>query len=162
MKKLWFLIFLLTAGVGTGLHFLYDLLPSPITAVFAPVNESVWEHLKLLYWPMLLAGVLLSGNAPDQKKLWSGVLGAILAMPVWLNGIYYLLKSGFGLEALWIDLILYYGTLLAGFVFIGRIRKRQLPRWALPALIGFVSVFGVLLVYFTTFPPELPIFVPAG
>ena len=159
MKKRWFWIFLLTAGVGTGLHFLYDLLPSPVTAIFSPVNESVWEHLKLLYWPMLLAGVLLSGNAPDKKKLWSGVLGAILAMPVWLTGVFYLLKGGFGVEETWIDLALYYLTLAAGFGFVKKIEGRNLPKWAFPALAACVAAYGVLLMYFTTFPPELPIFI---
>lgn len=159
MKKYRFLIYLLTALIGSGLHFLYDLLPSSITAVFAPVNESVWEHLKLIYWPMLLAGVFLAGKSEDKRKTWSGVLGAILAVPVWQWGIYYILKDGFGVEALWIDLVLYYGTLLAGFAFVRRIENRQLPKWALPALVACVAVLGVLIVYFTTFPPGLPIFV---
>lgn len=159
MKKSWFWVFLLTAGVGTGLHFLYDLLPSPVTAVFAPVNESVWEHLKLLYWPMLLAGVILSRGAEDKRKVWSGVLGAVLAMPVWLLGAFYLLNGGFGVEALWVDLALYFLTLLAGFGFVRRIQGRDLPRWAFPALVICVFLYGLLLVYFTTVPPALPVFV---
>ena len=158
MKKTRFWVYLLAAGVGTGLHFLYGLLPSPVTAVFASVNESVWEHLKLLYWPMLLAGVILARKAEDKRKLWSGVLGAILAMPVWLLGAYYLLSAGFGVEGLWLDLILYFSTLAAGFAFIRRIESRTLPRWAFPALVVCVFVYGLVLTYFTTFPPDLPIF----
>lgn len=159
MKKSRVWIYLLTAGVGSGLHFLYDLLPVAPVAVFAPVNESVWEHLKLLYWPMLLAGVLLARKSDDKRKTWSGVLGAILAMPVWLTGAFYLLKGGFGVELLGVDLALYFLSLLAGFAFVGSIEKRNLPKWALPALVVCVIVYGLLLVYFTTFPPELPIFV---
>lgn len=158
MKKSWFLIFLLTAAVGTGLHFLYELLPSPVTAIFASVNESVWEHVKLVYWPMLLAGLILTRRSAEKKKIWSGILGAILAVPVWQWGIYYILKGGFGVSALWIDLVLYYGTLLAGFAFVRRIQDRQLPKWALPALVACVAALGVLIVCFTTFPPNLPIF----
>lgn len=30
-------------------HFLYDLLPNFFTSIFFPVNESIWEHVKMLY-----------------------------------------------------------------------------------------------------------------
>ena len=158
MKKSWIWVYLVTVAVGTALHFLYGLVPSSVTAVFASVNESVWEHVKLVYWPLLLAGALLQKRAPDKKRLWAGVLGAILAVPVWQWGVYYILKGGFGVSALWIDLLLYYGFMAAGFLFIRKIQKRDLPKWAFFALIACVAVLGVLLVYFTTFPPKLPIF----
>ena len=42
---------LVAAFLGTLNHFLYFLSgQSPIIALFCPVNESVWEHLKLLYF----------------------------------------------------------------------------------------------------------------
>ena len=34
---------------GCALHFLYEWLPSAITALFSPVNESLWEHVKLVF-----------------------------------------------------------------------------------------------------------------
>ena len=156
-RRVW--IWLLTVGVGTALHFLYDLFPSSATAVFAPVNESVWEHLKLLFWPMLLAGIFLQKQSPDPEKTWSGVLGAVLAMPVWLLGAFYLLKGGFGVENIGVDLALYYLTMAAGFGFVGKIEKSRLPKWAFSALLICVAVYGILLLYFTTFPPKLPVFI---
>ena len=44
---------------GTFLHFLYDwtgrnILVSP----FSGVNESTWEHMKLLFWPLFLFGLV--------------------------------------------------------------------------------------------------------
>lgn len=30
-------------------HFLYEWLPNPVFAILFPVNESIWEHMKLLY-----------------------------------------------------------------------------------------------------------------
>ena len=45
------------------LHFIYEWSGNQmVVGIFAPVNESVWEHLKLTYWPMLIwwvAGYLL-------------------------------------------------------------------------------------------------------
>ena len=50
---------LFTISAGTALHFLFDwsgrLIPA---ALIAPVNESVWEHLKLLFFPFLLFSAL--------------------------------------------------------------------------------------------------------
>ena len=61
MKKTFFLSFLAAAGLGTAGHFLYALWPNALTALIAPVNECVWEHLKLLFFPPLpvLPGIRL-------------------------------------------------------------------------------------------------------
>ena len=60
MRSRYAAAFALAAAAGTGLHFLYPLLPIPLVALFAPVSESVWEHLKLLYWPFLVAAAALA------------------------------------------------------------------------------------------------------
>lgn len=39
---------------GTLAHFVYEWSgESPIAAIFFPINESVWEHVKLLFFPTL-------------------------------------------------------------------------------------------------------------
>lgn len=49
---------LFTAATGTLLHFVYEWSGSAvIVGLFAPVNESVWEHIKLLFFPGLLFSV---------------------------------------------------------------------------------------------------------
>lgn len=32
-----------------GWHFVYDLIPNNLIALFFPVNESIWEHMKIIY-----------------------------------------------------------------------------------------------------------------
>lgn len=47
-----------TAVSGTLLHFVFQWSSrSPIAAVFSPVNESTWEHLKLIFIPMVFYGI---------------------------------------------------------------------------------------------------------
>lgn len=41
-----------------GCHFIYNLLPNALTAIFFPANESIWEHMKLLVTPYLLFGII--------------------------------------------------------------------------------------------------------
>ena len=38
------------------LHFLYDVFPNFLTSIFAPVNESIWEHMKIIFTAYLLYG----------------------------------------------------------------------------------------------------------
>ena len=46
------------AIMGTLLHFAYEWSNyNPIVAVLAPVNESTWEHLKLLFTPYMLFAI---------------------------------------------------------------------------------------------------------
>jgi len=41
--------------VRSALHFTFDLSGrNPFAGIFSAVNESVWEHLKLSFWPALL------------------------------------------------------------------------------------------------------------
>ena len=45
--------------LGTLLHFTYQLSgENKFIALFSSVNESTWEHLKLLYFPMLLTTII--------------------------------------------------------------------------------------------------------
>lgn len=39
-------------------HFVFDLLPNNFFAIFFPVNESIWEHMKIIYYCLLLSSVL--------------------------------------------------------------------------------------------------------
>ena len=38
-------------------HFMYDLFPNIITSFFFPVNESIWEHMKILFTSTMIYGV---------------------------------------------------------------------------------------------------------
>lgn len=51
--------FIFTAILGTLLHFIYNWSSNNLfVAFFSAVNESVWEHLKLLFFPMLLTTII--------------------------------------------------------------------------------------------------------
>ena len=39
-------------------HFLYECFPNPIFSILFPVNESIWEHMKLLYTGILSWGLI--------------------------------------------------------------------------------------------------------
>lgn len=49
MKKIKIFGVVVTFLLAVLYHFLYDWFPNPIFSIFFPVNESIWEHMKLLY-----------------------------------------------------------------------------------------------------------------
>lgn len=40
------------------LHFLYEKIPSFVTSIISPVNESLFEHMKILFTSILLSGII--------------------------------------------------------------------------------------------------------
>lgn len=39
-------------------HFMYDWFPNNIFALFFPVNESIWEHMKIIYFCLFMGSIL--------------------------------------------------------------------------------------------------------
>ena len=71
-----------TFVLGALLHFTYDLSgQNKAVALFSAVNESTWEHLKLLFFPMLITTII--GNIYFNKKnpnfLCSKTIGILVA-----------------------------------------------------------------------------------
>ena len=59
LKKIHLAGFLFTCVAGTLLHFAYDWSgKSKVVAAFSATNESTWEHLKLLWVPLVLFAIL--------------------------------------------------------------------------------------------------------
>ena len=59
IKRAYIIAAILAGAVGTLLHFLYKWTGgSYIVGLFSAVNESVWEHLKLLFIPVFLSTVI--------------------------------------------------------------------------------------------------------
>lgn len=45
-------------GMSFLTHFIYNIFPNPLFAIFFPVNESIWEHMKILFTSTLLYGII--------------------------------------------------------------------------------------------------------
>ena len=79
--------FAVTSLLGTLLHFLYELTGgSRWVAPFSGVNESTWEHMKLLFWPMLLFAAVERFAFRDRRDFLCiklrGILLGLLLIPV--------------------------------------------------------------------------------
>lgn len=66
--------------LGTILHFTYEWSgENKIVGIFSAVNESTWEHLKLIFYPMLITTIV--GNYIfGEKVICAKTIGIITAM----------------------------------------------------------------------------------
>lgn len=146
------LCFGVTALAGAGLHVCFDLWPSILTEFIAPVNESLWEHVKLVFWPYLAAGLYLTGRGRWTRTSWLASL--LLACGLLLGGGW-LLHMTLGQDALVLDLSLYF--LVMGLAFWLPAVLRVPERW-LGLLTSGVILFAGLIICWTIQPPNAPLF----
>ena len=151
----------IACALGTVAHFLYVWFPSALLGLFVPVNESVWEHLKLLFWPTILTATGMAQGSTHPQRFWGAVLSMVLVTPVGMLGVYYLLRAGFGLSSLTLDLLLYYGTMTVQFWGIARLRTRPLEHRT-GILVMLAGLYAICLMALTLAPPQLPIFMSAS
>ena len=88
-KKLKIIGAILAFGLAFPLHFLYEKFPNFITSIFAPVNESIWEHMKILFGGIILSGVIqkIIIKVKHEKMnniCFSNFIGAISSIPIFL------------------------------------------------------------------------------
>lgn len=70
-------------------HFLYDIFPNSLFSIFFPVNESIWEHMKMLFTTILLFSfieyILLNKfNIKYNNFIFSSFIKALLSIPIYL------------------------------------------------------------------------------
>lgn len=84
--------------VGTLAHFLYDWTGrNPVIGLFTPVNESIWEHMKLLFFPMVLYGlVMILKFKKDYPCIISSLCFGIVIGTLLIPVFYYAYVSVFG------------------------------------------------------------------
>ena len=140
--------------LGGGLHFLYTLVPGAISALFGPVNESLWEHVKLIYWPYLLAALWLNRGRPGGVRPWLLALPLMCALMLLLGYGYHILLGG---EAMWVDLAIYVLVMGLGFWLPTRFSGPFTGgKWLIPVAVAVA--LGLMIGAFTLWPPEQVLF----
>lgn len=156
--------FLIVGIFGTLWHFLYEWSgENMFIGMIAPVNESTWEHLKLLFFPVLIYSVIeyiLWKDRPDNYisaagiGLFCGML-AITAFFYTYTGI-----LGFNIPAL--DISSYFIGLFVMLIIKSRIirGKSFSSVYAAGTALFFIILTAVLFGIFSFNAPELGIFMP--
>ena len=152
--------FVLTGVVGTLLHFLYDWTDSVFVALFSAVNESIWEHMKLLFFPMLIFALIESRYfAKDYENFWCAKLVGILAGLAVIPAMYYTYTGAFGVSADWFNILIFYIAAAVSYIIETRLIKSEKVFCLSPtAAIVILFLITVLFMIFTFTPPKIPLF----
>lgn len=152
---------LISAILGTINHFLYDYSDkNPVTGLFTPINESVWEHMKLLFFPFLFASVIqFFIQKPNRNPFWGGRLIGIWTSILSVIFLHYGYSGLLGTHFAVIDILLFYIGVLIAFISAAKSGKyfrntdilKVFWGWALSALLFFIL---------TCYHPEFPLFLP--
>lgn len=152
--------FLFVVVFGSLLHFVYRWSGNNlIVGMISPVNESTWEHLKLLFVPMLLFSAVeyfvVGKAAPDFIAAKS--LGILFGM-VAIVALFYTYTGIIGEHYLWADILTFVIGVAIAYLYSWKIiSKSQAHRnldWA-----GFLLVIVTIgFLVFTFSPPKIPLF----
>ncbi len=141
--------FILTTLAGVLLHFLYHVWPNGITALFSPARESIWEHLKVIWWPYLIAMLLVTGKAGRGKR--GSWLFSLIVISVAMLGIGYVYHISLGGTNLIFDIGLYVILMAIGFWLPGRLDG--CGGHSKPVLL-LVFLVAAAVILFTFLPPD--------
>jgi hypothetical protein len=152
--------FIVISALGCAFHFVYAWTnESPFIAPFVPVNESVWEHLKLGLWGTLLFSVPEYLLSPARRKnyFFARFMG-ILALSLSIVIIFYTYTSFADHPILAIDIsIFFFGVLLGQITFSQVLDHRSMQQSNFMGIIS-ILILCILFGLFTYFPPHLGIF----
>ena len=152
--------FAVTSLLGTLLHFLYDLTGgSALIAPFSGVNESTWEHMKLLFWPLLIFAFIEWLFFRDKEEFWCVKLrGTLLGLSL-IPLIFYLYNGVIGKSPDWINIAIFFISAAAAYVYEARQFSSGRTRCKNPRLaIILLCVLATMFIVFTFATPTLAIF----
>ncbi len=152
------IISIIISIVGTAAHFLYDFTnQNKIVGLFAAVNESTWEHIKITLTPILLCGLydgFVYGRNPNYfLAKFVSLITPIVAIPC----IFYGYKAISKKPILVIDILSFYLVIfLSQYLFSVIISSS-----AIPFVFDYLSCLGVFVIfgaYFTLTLMPLKVF----
>ncbi len=152
--------FAFTSLMGTILHFLYGWTDNCIlVAPFASINESTWEHMKLLYFPMLIFAIIQTKFFDLYQNFWCvkllGIIIGLILIPI----LFYTYNGVLGTSGTFVNIAIFF--IAAGIAF--------LVEWFLfknsfiyckHSVFAFVVICFICLLFiiFTFYPPKIPLF----
>ena len=156
------IVILFSLILGTLLHFTYEWSGNNLfVGSFSAVNESVWEHLKLVFYPMLIAMIIEYffvkqdvNNYIEAKTI--GIFTAIFFIIV----SFYTYSGVIGTSVIVIDIIIFIISIILGEYVAYRLMKRENESTVLTTSLSIIILLFLLLCFiiFTYIPPEVNLF----
>ena len=160
----------LILGAAASLsHIAYQLSgDSALVGLFNPVNESVWEHLKFMFFPNLLWWIIVyfarrKKCEIDLRRWIVAAAVCLVAAPLLVILLFYGYTGALGEEWAAVDILLAFVCYFLAFLLARHVYRHADPGKAATVLaVAVVAVIFTAFIVFTYNPPELPIFQDAS
>ena len=161
-KLRWYMAFgiFFTLVAGFLMHYLYEWSGNSfLVGLIAPVNESTWEHMKLIFFPMLVYSIFsvykLHNCYPGiSTGLSIGLLLGTFLIPV----LFYTYTGILGFHMLWMDITVFVLSVLVAFIVAYYLTINCCFRDCKPFLLFFTFLLMLCFFFFTVKPPQIGIF----
>lgn len=159
LKRFCVIGFLVTTILGVISHFVYEWTGGNfLVGLFFPMNESTWEHMKLLFFPMLLFA-LVAGKKMERQypciynAMFTGILVGLALIPT----LFYTYSGILGFFVDWVNIAVYVLSVLVAYIVVYRVALTC--RNKNPMVLRIVMyVLLVAFMVFSVYPPKLGIF----
>jgi hypothetical protein len=146
---------------GSAIHFVFELTGYwPPIAWLAAVNESVWEHFKLAFWPAVIYAALeYAFVRKSANNFWLGKSLGIFFMPLFIGVTYYSYTAILGRFCLWIDIPSFFVAIVIGQLISLRMLTGAKTGFGLHRL-GVIGMWTMIatIVVFSYAPPRTFLF----
>ena len=146
-------------ALGTILHFLFDWTGAYTLAPISAVNESTFEHMKILFFPMLIFACIQSVYFKREYSgfWWIKLIGVVVAVgsiPVF----FYTFNGAFGKTPDWLNITFFFLSAGLGYLVEWVLFKRDFALGYSFVAVGILIGLALLFVVCTFVPPKLPLF----
>ena len=141
-------------------HFLYELLPIVIFKILFPINESIWEHMKLLFIPFVIYTIFeyYFINKKQNNIYLQLFLVSIFGIATYLS-IYLPIYNIIG-ENMLVSISLLLGVIiLQQFISYKLALEKEIDFQKIIGIVGLIIVF-LVFIYLTYCPLDSYIFIP--
>ena len=155
------IIIIILVIVGAVVHQLYAWTGNNhVLGYFVPNSESVWEHLKLIYWPFLILGFILWFFLGHYTGNYLYALGlAMLLACLFIVVAFYTYTGALGVESIVVDIIIFALAVILGvWLFYYIITQPVMPTWTTLVGLLIIIVLGIVLLAFSYNHPNIPLF----
>ena len=152
--------FVVVSIVGTLVHFLYEWFGNAAwIAPLAAVNESTWEHQKLLFWPAFFYAIAQSFFFKDYKYFWYVKMRGILLGLVLIPLLFFSYNGIIAHSPSWFNISNFFISVAACFLYEMRLFKAGQPRGKYTkGAFAVLCVIAILFGVFTFLTPEIALF----
>lgn len=161
LKTAEIIFFIIACILGVLSHFFYKWSGNnSIVALFSPVNESTWEHLKLIFYPILLLSVIeyLFLKEVYPNYICVKFTSALLAMCLTII-LFYTYTGVYGKSMDFINITIFFIAMAVGYLYsFYNLSTSKKPRLTPGLCILGISIMFFLFSIFTANPLEIGLF----